>query len=172
MTSDLIKTGPASTLNSFSSTLLNYFPELKIEEGRVWNENDEFAVGYSPGWGAGWQSWNSQPIACRPGCVLLSLFLDKISYHEKEEFVKNLHLFLEEHSLYDQDAYIKDPLETLASYLVRRDLGIDKTEHVCTLGFDEGLTIAWLPKGTRFKIDEYDGNESLQTEYDVDGWMS
>lgn len=35
-------------------------------------------------------------------------------------------------------------------------------EHFCILGADN-LEIEWVPVGTRFRIDEYDGAESLET---------
>jgi hypothetical protein len=44
-------------------------------------------------------------------------------------------------------------------------LGTD--EYICTLGVD-GLSIHWLPIGTRFIIDEYDGAESLKILDDID----
>lgn len=32
------------------------------------------------------------------------------------------------------------------------------------------LEVEWVQKGTRYKIDEYDGFESLESEYQVNGW--
>ena len=43
-------------------------------------------------------------------------------------------------------------------------LGTD--EYVCVLGVD-GLSINWLPVGTAFEVDEYDGAESLRTIADL-----
>ena len=45
---------------------------------------------------------------------------------------------------------------------VKENLGID----IYTGGSD-GLTIHWLPIGTAFEIDEYDGSESLRTIDDL-----
>lgn len=45
---------------------------------------------------------------------------------------------------------------------VKKNLGID----IYTCGSD-GLTIHWLPIGTAFEIDEYDGSESLRTIADL-----
>lgn len=45
---------------------------------------------------------------------------------------------------------------------VKENLGID----IYTGGSD-GLTIHWLPIGTAFEIDEYDGSESLRTFTDL-----
>jgi len=36
-------------------------------------------------------------------------------------------------------------------------------------GGASNLTITWLPEGTPFKIDEYDGSEGLITQDDFDG---
>lgn len=36
-------------------------------------------------------------------------------------------------------------------------------------GVDD-LRVAWIPQGTRYRIDEYDGAESIQTEDDVADW--
>ena len=45
---------------------------------------------------------------------------------------------------------------------VKENLGID----IYASGSD-GLTIYWLPIGTAFEIDEYDGSESLRTLADL-----
>jgi hypothetical protein len=34
----------------------------------------------------------------------------------------------------------------------------------------DGLYVAWVPEGAKFRIDEYDGSESLQLETEMD-WM-
>lgn len=45
---------------------------------------------------------------------------------------------------------------------VKENLGID----IYTGGSD-GLKIHWLPIGTAFEVEEYDGSESLRTIYDL-----
>jgi hypothetical protein len=45
---------------------------------------------------------------------------------------------------------------------VKENLGID-----IYAGGSDGLTIHWLPIGTAFEIDEYDGSESLRTLADL-----
>lgn len=47
---------------------------------------------------------------------------------------------------------------------LKSELGL---EEVFT-GGREGLYIKWVPEGTRFRIDEYDGAESIITEDDLD----
>lgn len=39
----------------------------------------------------------------------------------------------------------------------------------CILGLD-GLYVRWVPVGKRFRVEEYDGSESLRLEDDYD-WM-
>lgn len=48
--------------------------------------------------------------------------------------------------------------------LCQEILGIN--EYICTLGTD-GLSIHWLPIGTAFTIEEYDGAESIKTIDDL-----
>jgi hypothetical protein len=42
----------------------------------------------------------------------------------------------------------------------------DKTYGVDYYDGADGLTIHWVPRGTRFQIDEYDGSETLRLESD------
>lgn len=53
-------------------------------------------------------------------------------------------------------------MDLLDSDLVKSILGVAPSEHICTLGADQ-LQIEWLPEGTAFQIDEYDGSESIIT---------
>ena len=36
------------------------------------------------------------------------------------------------------------------------------------LGGVDGLEVVWIPQGTRFRVTEYDGSETLETEYDIE----
>ena len=38
-------------------------------------------------------------------------------------------------------------------------------------GAPEELAVAWLPEGVRFVIREYDGNETIETENDIE-WLT
>jgi len=94
--------------------------EKVVRDGKV-------AVLYSPGFGAGWYSWNTDQMTL--------LFHPKIV------------------ELVEQD---------------KRELITD--ELMLELGFEtfytggaEQLKIQWLPQGTHFRIDEYDGFESIIT---------
>lgn len=99
--------------------------EKVIRDGKV-------AVLVSPGFGAGWYSWNSHKEL---------LFHPKLI--EMVEAKRNAEI--------DED-------------WIKENLGL---EHVYTGGAGD-LEIQWVPQGTAFKIDEYDGSESLETMEHLD----
>lgn len=94
--------------------------EKVIKDGKV-------AVLYSPGFGAGWYSWNTEH--------------KEILFHPK----------LVEMVEAGRATEIDDKW-------VKENLGID-----IYTGGAYTLKIEWLPVGTAFHIDEYDGSESIQT---------
>lgn len=93
--------------------------EKFIKDGKV-------AVVYSPGFGAGWYTWNSSAENSE------HLLFDKI-------IVENV---------------LKDDIQ--AAY--------NRAEEICPDGYFGGqsLAVEWLPVGTKFRINEYDGCESVE----------
>jgi hypothetical protein len=87
-----------------------------IRDGKV-------AVLYSPGFGAGWYSWNPDKLEC-----LFSPEIVKM-VENKEEITEDVC-----NSLFGKDFYS---------------------------GGSEQLQIAWIPEGTKFRVHEYDGSESI-----------
>lgn len=86
----------------------------------------------SPGWGAGWSTWNSthaEEMLFSP--EIIKLVKQKAT---TEEICKK------------------------AKELWGDDVG--------TAGADE-LVVKWLPIGTKFFVEEYDGYESIRTEQDL-----
>lgn len=96
------------------------------------NQDGKVAVLYSPGFGAGWSTWNQEvpEIIFDPAIVKLV---------EKNQW------------------------EELATYVSLKYPGL------YTGGMDT-LKVAWIPEGTLFKINEYDGSESIELKEDND-WM-
>jgi hypothetical protein len=96
------------------------------------NENGKVAVLYSPGFGAGWYSWNreSPEIIFDPSIVK---FVEKEKWEELKVYVE-----------------LKYP-------------------SIYTGGMDT-LQVEWIPKGTLFKINEYDGSESIELK-ENDNWI-
>jgi hypothetical protein len=91
-------------------------------------ERDGFvAVLYSPGFGAGWYTWNREHLAIVFDPVIVQL-VESEQHDQIEPYVV---------SNYGEDIY---------------------------LGGAGSLSIRWVPVGTRFRIDEYDGSESVILE--------
>ena len=99
--------------------------EKVIRDGKV-------AVLVSPGFGAGWYSWNTR--------------------HQQLLFHPKLVEMVEENRANE-----------INKYWVKENLGIENV--YC--GGASNLKIYWLPIGTAFEIDEYDGSESLRTSTDL-----
>lgn len=92
------------------------------------------AVAYSPGYGAGWATWNSGLSPLEPKVI------EMIEAGKQGEITP----------------------EWCEANLGRGDV-------YC--GGAGDLEIEWLPEGTAFTIEEYDGSESVRT-FAVDGWMA
>ena len=103
----------------------------KIENNKVYNEKGDVAVIVSPGYGAGWYSWNTSYPDCvfDPDCVL--------------DILNNN----------------KNDLKTIAE---------SKWDGYWSV---EDVEIVWIPKGTQFRIDEYDGFESIETSENLN-WIT
>ena len=99
--------------------------EKLVVDGKV-------AVLYSPGFGAGWYTWNTEypEILFDPAIVKLV---------EEEKF------------------------DELATYVELKYPEIYK-------GGMESLTVAWITEGTLFKVDDYDGSESIELK-ENDNWI-
>ena len=96
-------------------------------------DNGKVAVLYSPGFGAGWSTWNQElpELVFEPAIVQ---FVETDQWAEMETYV----------SLKYPDIY---------------------------KGGMKDLAVAWLPEGTEFQINEYDGAESIEIKGEVK-WMT
>ena len=99
---------------------------------KVTNDKGEVAVLVSPGYGAGFHTWNDIPDLCFYPFIVNHLIADTLKDVDYEE--------IEE--------------------LIKKDFNIPEEHYVCALGVYD-CKIAWLKKGTVFAIEEYDGSESL-----------
>jgi len=95
-------------------------------------DNGKVAVLYSPGFGAGWSTWNQgvPEIIFDPAIV---------------KFVEN------------------KQLAELHTYVTLKYPNI-------FLGGIKDLEVFWVPEGTLFKINEYDGSESIELK-ENDNWI-
>lgn len=99
--------------------------EKLVEDGKV-------AVLYSPGFGAGWYTWNQTvpQLLFDPAMVKLV---------EQEKF------------------------DELATYVVL------KYPDIYTGGMKD-LKVVWIPEGTLFRVEDYDGSESIELK-ENDNWL-
>lgn len=100
-------------------------------------KNNKVAVLYSPGFGAGWYSWNKDYPEC--------LFLPEIVKLVQEN----------KHNEIDEE---------LMQVLLKQENNKDFSFYC---GGADALKIVWLDQGTHFDIDEYDGSESIKTFDDI-----
>ena len=100
-----------------------------VRDGKV-------AVLVSPGFGAGWYTWNQ----AHPELLFLprvvEMVLNGVSHYEIEAYVQ---------SIYGEDELY--------------------------VGGAVDLVVQWIPQGTKFRIDEHDGAESLKT-IDQEDWIT
>jgi len=90
----------------------------------------EVAILYSPGYGAGWSTWNSDHSEFMLHDEKLVELVESDQRDKIEEYVKSVY----------SDKYI------------------------CCAGADQ-LKVEWVPVGTQFIIDEYDGSERITFKY-------
>lgn len=94
-------------------------------------KDGKVAVLYSPGYGAGWSTW------CYNDALIETLLFHPLIVEKVESGLKQ---------------------EITTEWLVKQ-FGEDFEDVFCTGAGD--LKIKWLPEGTAFRIDEYDGFETV-----------
>ena len=101
---------------------------------KYYNEDGELGVLYSPGFGAGWSTW-----------------------HDKYEDDYEEHRIAYDKRIIEYWLNNKPSSEDMSKFL--ESIGYKNVY----MGGYEDLSIAWIPRGTMFYIDEYDGFESIKT---------
>lgn len=104
--------------------------------------NIDVAVLWSPEFGAGWSTWNEKDMAFDKRVV--------------EYLIKNA-VFVRNED-YGQETYAITELniEKFEDFL--RLIGYKETYMG---GVEDELVLTWLPEGTKVRIEEYDGSESI-----------
>ena len=99
---------------------------------------------YSPGFGAGWTTWNSGKVA-----EIMLTYQPIIDAIENGDKMDETHP-----AVLEMVEYIKAT--------------VGKDSHVCVLGADD---LEVYTTSSRVRISEYDGSESIEEEGSFDGWM-
>lgn len=99
--------------------------------------DDEVAVLISPGFGAGWSTWNYSCPECLFDPEIVQMVLDNKPWQEIANFA---------------DA----KYETETNYFYS--------------GGASDLVVRWVPVGTKFRVHEYDGSETLEIKEELD-WI-
>ena len=105
---------------------------------------------YSPGFGAGWTTWNDGEVA--------KYMLEYAPIIE----------FLEAGGSFSDKETRDESMHPLLSRLQRECKERFGADYVCVLGADD-LAVATV--GGRVRIHEYDGSESIEEEHAFDGWI-
>ena len=98
---------------------------------------------YSPGFGAGWSTWNSDEVARY--MLTYQPIIDALERGEKMDV--------------DHPAVKQLQADCLEKF---------EKDYVCVLG---ASTLKVMTVHGRVRIHEYDGSESVEVEGDYDGWM-
>lgn len=101
---------------------LDVINEKVVRDGKV-------AVLVSPGFGAGWYTWNESHPELIFDPVVVDMVLNEVEYYEIQSYI--------------DEKYGEDEVYT---------------------GGASDLIVVWVPVGARFRIEEYDGSESLKLE--------
>ena len=117
--------------------------EYTEKDGKVYNSNGEVAVLVSPNYGAGWYSWNTE----KPECLFTPAIVRAVLSGELERLSRER----------------GNGLDTMGDRFCKTIMG----EDFCVLGCRD-LQVRWLEPGTAFRIDEYDGFESIEEIGSID----
>jgi hypothetical protein len=111
--------------------------------------NGKVAVLYSPGFGAGWYSWNRNTPACLFDPEIVALVESEKSDVLSTSTIKK----------------ISDLAEEKYSPRHSRDTTSEKGFYA---GGADWLSIEWVTQGHGFEISEYDGSESVRIVGEID----
>jgi hypothetical protein len=122
-----------------------------IKDGKV-------GVLISPGYGAGFSSWGA-PIEAIFNPTLIELVEEKHTM----EFVPNEKGGITRFRVWDDPKY-KELIQKMIDF-------VENTWEDVYSGGVPDLQVVWIPEGSKFIIEEYDGSESLQL-MDETNWIT
>jgi hypothetical protein len=117
-------------------------------------KNGCVAVLYSPGFGAGWYSWNKDHEACLFDPEIVALVESKPARKR----------------IFNPKDFERYRIAEKIAALAESKWAIDGNSFY-TGGADD-LCIEWVPQGRLFKIREYDGSETVEIMEASNGWIA
>lgn len=121
----------------------------------LYKKENSTGVLISYGFGAGWSTWNKDYPELAYDKRVIEFWL---SHKDDKKFNHDVTSY--EHN--DANSKVLDFLRSLEY--------VDDDAHICLLGWDD-IDLEFVPNGQLFRIDEYDGAESIELFDDSDGWM-
>lgn len=106
-------------------------------------DGTKVAVLVSPGYGAGWSTWNNSELAYDKRVVEFWL-----AHKDNEKFMEEIDSF----SYHEKVPALKEAEEFFKS------IGYSR---IYFGGFNQ-IELEWVPVGCRWRIDEYDGSEHIE----------
>jgi len=107
---------------------------------------------YSPEYGSGWQSWNRVLTKAQQYRMITHpRIIEMVEYGELQKII------------------VDDKINIEILKEVRQIIGLSPEDYLCILGCRD-LRVAEISKGSRFRIEDHDGYESVVEENDM-GWF-
>ena len=114
-----------------------------MESELYWNEDHTaYAVLVSKGFGAGWSSWEGSELAYDARVV--KFWLD---HKDNEKWMHDV-----------DSCRVDNPAVEEAKTFFKKEFNLD---YIYMGGFSD-IVLEWVPAGTYWRIDEYDGAESIE----------
>ena len=128
---------------------MSKFYEHDGEVTELYEKDGKIGILVSPGYGAGWSTWNKPELAYDKRVI--EFYLKKV---QDEEFMTSLSSFADSKK---HDAAVEESGEFFKS------IGYENCPYMGGFGT---VVLKFVPYGTPWKIDVYDGYESLVTPND------
>ena len=151
-----------------------------MEVTKILNDDEYVAVVYAPGFGAGWSTWGA---ARADDGRIAQWLLDHYHYDTPEEILAEFSEAPEDvigRFAYELNGYDDIPKGVIYCTRSEGEVSSEEVEKLkkfcieeCGYSskkyFDGGrdLAIAWMKRGTAYRITEHDGNETIELMDDI-----
>lgn len=136
-----------------------------MEVTKILNGDEYVAVVYAPGFGAGWSTWGA---ANATDGRIVNWLLEHYHYYipTDEDAVEDGNIIRCER---DEGEVSSEEVEKLKQFCIE-ECGYSSNNRYFGGGRD--LNIAWIKRGTRYNIEEYDGRETVKEISDIEWYIA